>query len=94
MSGILTITASAVFRPFRNKLDLYLFALFEGLFCLGCLGLCILMATSFELTPSDKLRLGVAVAAIFIALSILLFIYNLAMIVVQAIKHCTGKNYL
>lgn len=94
MCGLLTIITSVVYRPFRNKVDLYLSCIFEGLFCLGCLGLCVLMVSYLQLTPAQKLKLSAAVVAVFIILSFLLLLYNLGMIVLQGIKHFSGKDYL
>lgn len=85
MFGILTVITALIYRPFKNRVELFGNCIFEGLFCLGCICLCILMATNVKLGLNDKMNVAILAVAIFLILSIVLCVYNCAMICLQTV---------
>ena len=93
MFCLINLLISLVLRPYRLTFEQILYPLFDLLYLLVFLTICIMQLPVLDLSQQQKLNAGYLAIAMCILLSLLLAVHNIVMNVVEVARYCCGKDY-
>jgi hypothetical protein len=94
MSCLINILVAVGLRPYRLTFEQVLYPLFDLLYLLVFLTICLMQLPLLSLSQTQQLNAGYLAIALCILLSLLLALHNLALNLLAAVKLFCGIDYL
>ena len=94
MMGFLMIVLNLIYRPYTSKIDLIFTCVFEGMFAIGCLGICVLVVTELDFDTEQKKQTSLAVVIILLILSLLLLVYDVIRLIFEGMKLVCDRDVM
>lgn len=94
MLCLASLLATVVLKPYRLTFEQVLYPIFDGLYILLLLTICVMQLPQLALSKQQKLTASYLAIAFTLLLSLLLALHNICLNLVEAIKFFSGKDHL